>query len=196
VLIISVTTFLTSSIGRANPIPWAPDRVATLIPHQVTFDVDQRAARVPGVDAGVGLDKVPVDLLVGEGHVPLQGTDDPLGDGPLIAEGVADGEDRLAEHQVGRGADRDRGERAARVDLEDGEVHFLVGLDHPGRQVGAVEEVDLEPLHLVDDMVVGDDEPPAIDDDTGPIPLTRASGSPRSRTAIGWWRPPSSRWRC
>ena len=174
--------------GEADPLGPGPD--GDVDADQLAVDVDQRPARVARVDAGVGLDQVAVDLLVGEGHVPLQGADDPDGDGVLVAEGVADRDDVLADHQVGRRADRDRGQGAAGVDLEHRQVHRLVLLDHPGRVARAVGEVDLDPLDLVDDVLVRQDVAPAVDDHPGPHPA-----DPRPLVLLGREGPAARRGR-
>ena len=60
--------------GEADPLRPGPD--GHVDPDQLAVDVDQRAARVARVDAGVGLDQVAIDLVVGERHVAMQGADD------------------------------------------------------------------------------------------------------------------------
>ena len=61
--------------GETDPLGPGPHRHVD--PDQLALDVDQRTARVPRVDAGVGLDQVAIDLVVGERHVAMQGADDP-----------------------------------------------------------------------------------------------------------------------
>ncbi len=92
--------------GEADPL--RPGAHRHVDPDQLPFDVDQRPTRIPGVDAGVGLDQVAVDLVVGERDVAVQGADDPHRDRVLVAEGVADRDHRLAHHQVGGDAQLDR----------------------------------------------------------------------------------------
>ena len=52
-LIISVATRLTSSIGKANPINWAPERVATLIPTNSPSMLISGPPEFPGLMAAV-----------------------------------------------------------------------------------------------------------------------------------------------
>ena len=56
--------------GKPDPLRTGPHRHVDA--DQLAVDVDQRSPRVPGIDAGVGLDQVAVDLFVGERHVPMQ----------------------------------------------------------------------------------------------------------------------------
>ena len=92
----------------------------------------QRPARIAGVDAGVGLDQVVVRLRVADLHVAAQGADDAARDGLLVAERVAQGDDRFAVHQVGRRADANHGQRLVGRDLDDGQVGGWVVGDQLG----------------------------------------------------------------
>jgi hypothetical protein len=62
--------------------------------------VEQRTARVAGVEGRVGLDDLADKALVGAlDHAP-QGADDAHGQGALKAKGIADGHDELAHPQA------------------------------------------------------------------------------------------------
>jgi len=96
--------------------------------------VEERAAGVAGIDGGVGLygfvDVGSVGLL----HL-ADGADDAAGHGSVEdAEGIADGEDLLADLEAGAGAESD-GLEVGSLDLNDGEVVGLVGSDDGGRVV-------------------------------------------------------------
>ena len=79
----------------------------------VAVDVQQRAARVAGVDAGVGLDQVVVVLGVAHLHGAVQRADDAARDRMFVAVGVAHRDHRLAGHQIGRRADRSDRQRGS-----------------------------------------------------------------------------------
>ena len=49
---------LIASIAIAKPMFWAPATIAVLMPTTWPAAFDERAARVAGVDGGVGLDQV------------------------------------------------------------------------------------------------------------------------------------------
>ena len=84
----------------------------------------------------------------------------------------------------------DRRQRAAGVDLEHGQVHRLVVLEDAGRVARAVGQVDLDPLDLVDDVVVGQDVAPAVEDHAGPHPA-----DPGPLVLLGGERPAAGRGR-
>ena len=133
----------------------------------VAAGVDEGSAGVAGVDGRVDLDQVLVRLLGVDLHVAGEAADDAAGDGVLVAEGVADGEDVLAEEEVGGGADGHGRQRAAGLDLDDRQVLAAVEGDDAGGVGGAVEEGHAEGVHVQHDVVVGDDVAPLVDDDAG-----------------------------
>jgi hypothetical protein len=106
-----------ASTGMAKQMPWAPARMADVDADQLAVNVQQRATGVAGVDAGVGLDEGLVGHLLVEGDVAVDGADDADGDGVLVAVGVADGDDRLADLHVAGGAQGHGGQRPAGVTL-------------------------------------------------------------------------------
>src|SRR4051812_3776641 len=68
--------------------------------YHFTVDVEQRPAGISGIDAGVGLNQVVVGLGVAHLNVATEGADDATGHGLFIAERVAQGDHRLANHKV------------------------------------------------------------------------------------------------
>ena len=73
----------------------------------LAVDIQQRTARVAGIDAGVGLDQVVVALRIADLHRAMQGADDAARDRVFIAVGVAHRDHRFADHQIAGGADGD-----------------------------------------------------------------------------------------
>jgi hypothetical protein len=90
---------------EADPLGAGPH--GDVDPDHLPVDVEERPAGVARIDARVGLDEVLVLLGAGHFDVAVQRGDDPAGDRVLVAVGVAEGEHRLADHEVVRGSDRD-----------------------------------------------------------------------------------------
>ena len=78
--------------------------------------------------------------------------------------GIADGDDRLAEHEVGGNAHRDRLERLVRLRAEERQVRGRVGGQHDGveRLAGIQRELDVR--GAADDVLVGDHQAAGGDD--------------------------------
>jgi len=140
----------------------------------LAVEIDEGTAAVAGIDAGVGLDQVLVRLRLGHFHVAPQSADDARGHRVLVAERVADGNDRFAEHQVGRGPHRHDDQRGGGVDLDHRQVARVVLGDDDGIIRGAVLEGDPQRIDAVDDVVIRDDVAPLVDDDAGPHPVDLA----------------------
>ena len=85
----------------------------------------------------------------------------------LVAERVADGDDRLADHEVRRRAQPDHRQRLGRVDLDQREVGLLVGGDDAGGVPGAVVQSHAEGADVVHDVEVGQHVPAAVEHDAG-----------------------------
>jgi hypothetical protein len=137
---------------------------------QVAVHVDQRAARVAGVDRRVGLDEVLVVLDADRG--PADRRDDAHGHRLADAERVADRQHDLAEPQLRRVADRDGLERRqlaalGRHQLQHRDVAARIAADQPGVELDAVAQRDLDRRGVVDDVGVGQDAPVAGHDHAG-----------------------------
>ena len=79
-------------------------------PDHATVEVEQGTARVAVVQRGVGLDCAVDREAVGSLDVAVQAADDAGRDGALEPERAADGDDRVAELEVGRRARLERRE--------------------------------------------------------------------------------------
>jgi len=121
---------------------------------QVAVDVDQRAARVAGVDGRVGLDEV-LEVVDAE-LVAAQRRDDAAGHGLADAEGIADGQHLVAHLQFVGAAQHDH-RQLVELDLEHGQVGVGIGADHLAARVAAVVERDLDLVGALDHVVVGED---------------------------------------
>jgi hypothetical protein len=130
-------------------------------------DVEQRAAGVAGIDRGVGLDEVVVPLRAAHLDVAVKGRDDAPGHGVFVAEGVAEGEHRLADHQIAGCADADHRQRLVDVDLEHGQVGAGIVRHQLACDGLARGERHLDPADALHHVVVGDDVASVVDDHAG-----------------------------
>ena len=120
-------------------------------PDKLSVGVYQRAARVPGVDGGIGLDEV---LKIGNPHVgTAHGAHDPHGNGLVQAEGVADSQNDVSDLQFAGLAEFDR-RQVPGIDLDDGEVRPRVGADDLAGELPFVVEDHLDLISALDDVVV------------------------------------------
>src|SRR5262245_22958949 len=141
--------------------------------------VEQRAARVAGVDRRVGLDDL-VDLgAVGRADVAPEAGDDPRGRGPVEAERVADGDGGVADLHAARVGERERVDvrRVGRRDLQDRQVGGRVRAEDRGVDAVAVgPEADRDLTRPADDVGVRDERPVAVEEEARP---GRAAGADR-----------------
>ena len=130
----------------------------------LALDVHQRSAGVAGIDDGVGLQVVHLAVA----QVTVAGADDALGDRAAEAEGIADGEDDLADlHLVGV-AKREGGEvLPLAVDAQQGDVTFLIRAEHLRGEDLVVIGGDRQLGDIGDDVVVRHHETVLADDRPG-----------------------------
>jgi len=132
---------------------------------------NQRAARIAGVEGGVGLDYI-VDHAAGVGtQGAAEGADDSGGDGVLESVGIADGDGELADAERLGVAESDGGEAGSviveAVEADYGEVGGGVVPDEVCGAVAAVGERDFDSRGVVDDVAVGQDEAVGGEDESG-----------------------------
>ncbi len=133
--------------------------------------VQQRPARVAGIDGRVGLDDVGNRVIAAYGSTALQGAPqgahDAHGHGAPQFPRVANGNHALPHAQAARVA-KLQGKEAFRVHvhLEHGQVAVLVAGDEYGRRHPAVGKGDAHLLGVHDDVVVGDNVPLFVNDKT------------------------------
>ena len=143
--------------GMAKPMPMLPPRArqdGAVDADELAPEVHQRAAGVARIDGGVGLDEVLVAVRVDAGAP--QAADDAGGDGVLQAERIADGDDEVADLELGGVAERHLRE-AFRRNLEHGDVRRHVAADHRGGQVAAVLQGHRDLGGVINDMGVCND---------------------------------------
>ena len=127
--------------------------------------VEQRAARIAGVDGSVGLNEG--HHIVVDGNAAVGGRNDAGCDRALQVEaaGVADDDGRLADAQIIRAAEGCGRQGLLGLDLEDGNIGLDIGADEVGRIIGAVLHDNRDVVAAVDNVVVGDDITAAVHDD-------------------------------
>ena len=129
---------------------------------QAPADVDERAAGIARIDGRVGLDE---ELIVGDADLRArQRRDDALRDGLADAERIADGENEIADLELLGIAELDRRQRGGALQAEHGKVGALVAQHDLGLELAPVGERHLHLGHVLDDVVVRDDEPGGVDD--------------------------------
>ena len=132
--------------------------------------VEERAAGVPVVDGGVGLDGIGDREVVRSVDLTVESADDPARDGLLEPERRADRHDAVTDRDLRRVAERERHEhRARRVHVHDREVGRGVGPDD-GPLVGrAVPELHRDRRGAVDDVLVRDHVAARVVDEAGAL---------------------------
>ena len=164
-------TVFAMSIGIAKPTPTLPFTSELRRELRVDADhgaraIDQRTARVAVVDRGVGLQRVPDREVVRRRDLAVDGRDDAGGEGAVEAERVADRDDRVADLDGRRVAERQRVQGGGgQVDLEHGEVRRGVRADHLRLDVVAVRERDAHAALILDDVLVREDVAGGVEHD-------------------------------
>src|ERR1017187_5857480 len=134
-------------------------------PDHFAMRVDQRAARVAGVDGGIGLDELSgLAGVIGVRIGAIQGADNSPGDGEAESDRITESQHSLPGLELGRVAQRDIGEVAA-FDLDDREIGKRIGADQFSGQNAAIAEGNLDVGGTVHNVVVGDDVSVGRDDD-------------------------------
>ena len=128
--------------------------------------VEQRAARVAGIDRGVGLDHVVDREAVRSGDEALERAHDSGGRGAVEPEGIPDRDDRIADADDVGVSDGEWRERTRRgLDAEHCEIRGRVGSDDLGLDRVAVREADGDLTRVAYDVVVRDDVAGLVDDE-------------------------------
>ena len=153
--------------------------------------VEQRAARVAGVDGRVGLDDV-VDreAVRRRDRALLHGTDDAGGGGPVEPERIPDRDDRIADpHVVGVTELQRRQAAGTRLDPEDGDVGGGICADDLRLQRVLIREADLDLVGALDHVVVRDDVAGLVDHEARAERLLWLTAASRSEGCSGCRRP-------
>src|SRR3954468_5224945 len=133
--------------------------------------VEQRTARVAGVDRRVRLDDVRDREAVRRLDLALEAGDDARGDRAAEPERVADRDHGVAHLRLGRVPEGNRREvlDLRRVDLEDGDVRGPVdALDVGVDRLAVLGEADGHVVRALDNVRVRDDVAVLVDHEAGP----------------------------
>jgi len=151
--------------GEADPL------VAARLGHDYGVDPDdfsaqiqQRAAAVPGIDRGIGLQEILITAGIRDSGAMLR-ADDPLGDGLVQAARMADRHDPFAHLDLVRIPEGRVGHRALCGNLDHGQIGFRIRADKVGGIPVSVGKHHLDLGRPARHMVVGHDMAPVVDDD-------------------------------
>ena len=126
---------------------------------QAAGGIQQRATGITGVDRGIGLDHAADGALVDGLDFTVERADDAHRQRLIKTEGIADGVDALADHQIAAAADGDGPEFFARcVDTQHGEIAVGKRTDEFGVPFALVGERDARHARPLYDVKVGHDE--------------------------------------
>ena len=127
---------------------------------------NERAARIAGIDGGVGLQEEAV--VIDADLRACGGRDDARGHRLSDAEGVADGEHDIAHFGVVLFGKRGLGEGLVPgFQAQHRKIGAGIGEHHLGVEFASVGEHDLDHVRLADDVIVGDDDAFRAHDDAG-----------------------------
>ena len=132
----------------------------------LAVDVQQRAARIAGIDRGIRLNEVIVRALAD--HAAL-GADDACRHGLLETEGIADRHHPIADTQVPRIPELQGRNLSLRLYLHQRDIGLRIGAEN----LGLVLMLSRRKLHedlvgMFDHVVVGDDQAVGADGESGP----------------------------
>ena len=133
----------------------------------LSFDVQQRTAGVAGIDRGVGLDEVGerARLILRRNRSAERG-DDSRRDRAAETERIADGDDALADHEIGRSSDR-RGRESLLIDAQHRQIAVGIDAEELRRDLTAAVDVHGDARRAFDDVIVRDDDAVARPDEAG-----------------------------
>ncbi len=141
----------------AKQRPWAGRMMAVLMPMMSALHRHQRPAGIAGVERGIGLHDV-VDQPAGpRPQRATQGADDARRDRTLKAEGIADGDHKLADAD-GAGIAELGMDEVVRMQPQDGEIAVGIVADEIGRERSSVGESGLYRGRAMHHVAVGEHE--------------------------------------
>ena len=151
--------------GEADALPLGVD--GGVDADNLAGHVDERPTGISGVDAGVGLQEVGKDVAAARHDIAaLLGADDACGNAGAEAEGVADGDDPVADAGAVGIAEWNRADALEGGDADKREVGGGVAADDGGLELAVVVEFDADVAGSLDDMEVGQDVALVIDDES------------------------------
>src|SRR5215469_8395481 len=120
--------------------------------------IEQRPAGISPIDCRVCLNRFVNKSVLAGLHGASERADDAGGKRALKAEGIADGENALADEEIARIAERKRDELASRgVNFDQGEIVARVKADEFGFEARTIAESDFNRLRALNHMVIRED---------------------------------------
>ncbi len=131
--------------------------MAVINTDEATIDIDERAARVPRIDRGIGLNKIFVTLDIGKDpDVTTLRTDDPARNRFADPKGIANGKHAVAHFDLGRVRKGD-GRKVFRFDLDYCDVGLFVTTDDLTGKLPTIGQRHGDGDGAIDNVVVGCD---------------------------------------
>ncbi len=157
------------------------EKIAELMPMRRAFESDQRAAGIARIDGGVRLDE---EAIVGNADLRArQRRHDALRHRLADAEGIADRQYEIADFQRIGIADLDRRQLSCPLEFQHRKIGARIAQHDVGRIFAPILQRDLHVGHVLDDVIVGDDETVVLDDHAGAERLRRALAPARLSVA-------------
>ena len=150
--------------GKADPLPLAAD--GGVDADHAPLQVEQRAARVAGVDRGIGLEKLAVGHVFRVENIASLGADYPHGNAVLKAERAPDGHHPIPDPDVA-GIAEGHLLQPLGGDLDEREVGAGVRTDDAAFVLGPSGKGDVNHVRPFNHVVVGEDQPVGADDHAG-----------------------------
>ena len=148
--------------------------ISVVIPMTSPRELSSGPPELPGVHRCIGLYRV-FDRIVVRAANRTDRRDDAARHRTREAEWIANRVDPLTDGEVCRLGER-CGLQIRRVaNLQEGEIVSLVDADDSRLVPVFVRESDFDSLRIVDDVVVSQDVPLLVEDETGTLPLLRNS---------------------
>ena len=151
--------------GDGKPYAFAPGVDGCVDADELAQNIEQRTAAVAGVDGRVGLNQVGEHAVLGLNGA-VQGGDHARGHSVGKAEGIADGDNGFAGHEVRRIGHAHGGKIFRSVQAQDGDIEIGLGAHHVGAETAAVEQTHGNGRGSVDYVGVGQNQTfSAVDND-------------------------------
>ena len=124
-------------------------------------EVEERPSGIATVDRGIDLKIIVVRAGL---NVAATGRNDARRDGPAQSEGIADGNDPVADLSLVGIAEGDVRHRLDQLGLQQRQVCLRIATDDIGIVAAAIVQNDLDLVGIADDVVIGDDMAFGIDE--------------------------------
>ena len=128
-------------------------------------EIDERAARVAGIEGRIGLDDIVDEPAVLGAQRPADRTDDAGRHGRLESQRIADGDGDLPRAKALGIGERRKPQLLRRLGAQHGQVGIGIAAENADAMRRAVGEGQADGLGAFDDVIVGEDQAVRRDDD-------------------------------